>query len=223
MARRLTPLVTDFYYHVFNRGVNKRRIFLNKRDHQRAINLARFYRYLNYPIRFSKFLLLHRDQRKEIWQRLEKDEKFVDVLSYCLMPNHFHFLVKQNVDNGVSKFMSNFENSYTKYFNIKNSRVGPLLQGPFKAVKIDSEEQLLHVSRYIHLNPYSSAVVGSLNDLINYPWSSFPEYISGVEFNFCQKDLLLSQFKNQDSYKVFVFDNADYQKTLEDVKHLTLE
>lgn len=223
MARRLTPLVTNHYYHVFNRGVNKREIFTNRRDYARAIKLIKFYKSTEYPIRFSKFLLLSIDQRKQIWQRLSKETSYVDILSYCLMPNHFHFLLKQTIDNGISKFISNFENSYTKYFNIKNNRSGHLFQGPFKATRIDSEYQLLHTSRYIHLNPYSSAIVRDFNELINYEWSSFPEFIRTRKYGFCETKDILSNFKNPKAYKAFTADQAEYQKTLEDIKHLILE
>lgn len=223
MPLRLVPLVRDNYYHVFNRGVNKRPIFGNKRDYSRAINLIRFYVSKDYPIRFSKFLFLSTDQRREIWEKLEKSEKYAEIICYCFMPNHFHFLLKQKVDNGISKFIANFQNSYTKYFNIKYNRVGPLLQGQFKAKKIDSENQLLHLSRYIHLNPYSSAIVGNIEDLLNYEWSSLSEYATKNKFKFCFKETVLSYFKDKESYKEFVLDNADYQRTLEDIKHLTYE
>ena len=88
------------------------------------------------------------------------------------MPNHFHLLIKQNIDRDYD-ILSNLQNGYTKYFNTKYSRDGHLFQGPFKAVKIDSEEQLLHVSRYIHLNPYSSGMLNNITDLDNYEWASF--------------------------------------------------
>ena len=102
-------------------------------------------------------------------------------------------------------------------------RIGHLFQGQFKAVKIDSEEQLLHISRYIHLNPYSSAVVKDLNALQKYEWSSLPEYLNKVLFCLCSKKNIIGNFKNKESYKKFVLDNADYQKELENIKHLTLE
>ncbi len=223
MARRLVPLITGYYYHVYNRGVNKRRIFTHKHEYVHTINLIKFYNYVDYPIRFSKFMLLHKDQRKEIWQRLSKSNKYTDILSYCLMPNHFHFLIKQNVDHGISKFIGNFQNSYVKYFNIKNQRVGPLFQGQFKAVKIDTKEQLLHVSRYIHLNPYSSGIVANTEKLASYKWSSLQEYLNEAKFPFCDKDDILSNFKSKNSYKEFVLNNAGYQKELEDTKHYNLE
>lgn len=223
MPLRLVPLVNDYYYHVYNRGVNKRPIFSNKRDYSRVINLMKFYVSKNYPIRFSKFLLLSTNQRREIWEKLEKSEKYTEVICYCLMPNHFHFLLKQKIDNGISKFIANFQNSYTKYFNTKYKRIGPLLQGPFKAKKIDSENQLLHLSRYIHLNPYTSAIVGNVEDLLNYKWSSLGEYATKNQFEFCFKETTLSYFKDKESYREFVLDNADYQRTLEDIKHLTFD
>lgn len=223
MPARYHPLVNDYYYHVFNRGVNKQPIFNGIIDFKRAVNILRYYNYRDYPIRFSKFLLLSSDQRKEIWTRLNSSQKYVDIISYCFMPNHFHFLLKQNIDNGISKFMANFQNSYTKYFNVKNDRTGHLLQGQFKAIKIDSEEQLLHVSRYIHLNPFTSGVVKKVEELLSYTWSSFPEYVTGSQFEICSKGVIYSGFGNKQKYKSFVFDNADYQKTLENIKHLNFD
>lgn len=223
MPARYIPFVNEHYYHIFNRGVNKQPIFNGLIDLKRFLSLIKFYSFKDYPIRFSKFLLLSSDQRKEIWARLNNSQKYADTISYCFMPNHFHLILKQNIDKGISKFMANFQNSYTKYFNLKNDRVGHLFQGQFKAVKIDSEEQLLHVSRYIHLNPYSSGIVEGIEDLINYKWSSFPEYITDLQFEICSKDIVLTSFKNKQSYKNFTFDNADYQKNLENIKHLALD
>ena len=105
------------------------------------------------------------------------EEKMIEIICYCLMPNHIHFLIRQLKENGISKFMGQISNSYTKYFNTKYTRVGPLLQGPFKAVLIESDEQLIHVSRYIHLNPIVSGIVKNLED---YPWSSYLEYIKPI-------------------------------------------
>jgi len=223
MPARYSPLVENYYYHVFNRGVNKRPLFKSKYEYRRFLLLLKYYNFINYPIKFSKFMTLARDQRQEIWTRLDKDKKHVDILSYCLMPNHFHLLLKQNDENGISKLLGNLQNSYVRYFNIKNERIGPLFQGSFKAVRIDSEEQLLHVSRYIHLNPYSSGVVKTTNKLLEYSWSSLPEYLNLVKFPFCKKDDILIKFKNEESYKSFILDNADYQKELENIKHLTFD
>lgn len=223
MPARYFPLVNNYYYHVFNRGVNKRPLFKSKYEYRRFLLLLKYYNFINNPIKFSKFMMLARDQRQEIWNRLNKEKKHTDILSYCLMPNHFHLILRQNNDNGISKLLANIQNSYARYFNIKNERVGPLFQGQFKAVKIDSEEQLLHVSRYVHLNPYSSGVVKDFNKLLKYAWSSFPEYLNLAKFPFCKIDDITNSFKVNDSYKNFVLDNVDYQKDLEIVKHLTFD
>ena len=223
MPARYTPLVQNYYYHVFNRGVNKRPIFKSKYEYNRFLLLLRFYNSVEYPVKFSKFAKLSVDQRKEIWNRLEKEKNHTDILAYCLMPNHFHLLLKQNSENGISKLLGNLQNSYARYFNIKNERIGPLFQGQFKAVKIDGEEQLLHVSRYIHLNPYSSAIVKDLNALQSYTWSSLREYLDKTPYNLCVKEDIFVIFKNRESYKNFVLDNADYQKELENIKHLTFD
>lgn len=144
-------------------------------------------------------------------------------MCYCLMPNHFHFLLRQEVDGGISKFLGLFQNSYTRYFNTKNDRVGQLFLDTFKNVLVEKEEQLLHLSRYIHLNPYSSKVVENLNDLYKYEWSSLGEYIGGSEDYICEKDMVLSSFKTKESYKKFVSDRAEFQRELKQIENLLIE
>lgn len=223
MPARFTPLITDQYYHIFNRGVNKQPIFQGVRDYKRALDILDFYSF-NPKLRFSKFLLLSQEERGNFIDSLHKiNDKLVDIVCFCLMPNHFHLLLNQLKDNGISKFMANLQNSFTRYFNTKHERVGPLLQGQFKAVLIEDDNQLLHVSRYIHLNPYSSYIVRDLVGLEQYPWSSFPEYLGKVAVEICNKEIILSQFKDQKDYKEFVFNQADYQRRLEEIKHLVME
>lgn len=223
MPARYNPLIESYYYHIYNRGVNKRPIFKVKYEYRRFLLLLKFYNFIDYPVKFSRFMILHKDQRQEIWNRLNNGAKHAEILAYCLMSNHFHLLLKQNTVNGISKLLANLQNSYAKYFNIKNERVGPLFQGQFKAVKIDSEEQLLHVSRYIHLNPYSSGIVKTTDKLQKYDWSSLLEYLNKSKFSICNKDDILCNFKSEDSYKNFILNNADYQKELENIKHLTFD
>lgn len=139
------------------------------------------------------------------------------------MPNHFHFLLRQLVENGIPKFISNFENSFTRYFNTKHERVGPLFLDQFKGVRIETDEQLFHVSRYVHLNPYTSYVVKDLEVLKRYPWSSFSEYLVENQNGICEKETILSFFKNKKAYEQFVIDRADYQRELHKIQHLLLE
>lgn len=223
MPRRIRPLINNLYYHVFNRGVNRQPIFSDRIDYIRITNLARYYKIENPPIRFSKFLILSNDQRKTIWNKQIFEKSLVDIISYCFIPNHFHFLLRQNEENGISKFMSDFQNSYVRYFNTRTQRIGPLFQGQFKAVRVESDEQLLHLSRYIHLNPYSSAIIKSDENLEDYEWSSYPEYLGQGKFDFCKKDIILNNFKNIESYKEYVLNNAEYQKELNRIKHLIIE
>ncbi|MBI2326694.1 transposase [Candidatus Curtissbacteria bacterium] len=146
----------------------------------------------------------------------------LEILGFCLMPNHFHFLLKPNDDNSISSFVRNFQDSYAKYFNTKNDRVGSLFQAMFKAVRIETDEQLLHISRYIHLNPVSSFMLKA-QSLEDYPWSSFREYLGSGVYTFVNPKEILAFFKPKTRYKEFVLDQADYQQELEKIKHLTLE
>ena len=139
------------------------------------------------------------------------------------MPNHFHILVEQVVDNGISKFLSNFQNSYTRYFNSLNKKDGAIFLDQFKAVRIETKNQFLHVSRYIHLNPYSSYIVRRISDIENYAWSSFKSYLLNDEDKIIDKTKILSFFKDQEKYREFVLNQADYQRELKRIQHLLLE
>lgn len=222
MAYRKTILATDEIYHVYNRGVEKRPIFLTKWDYIRFQELINYYRFSNCPTKYSYFKKLSGEEREQVLRKLEKtSEKWVDILVFCLMPNHIHFLLKQLKDNGISKFMAKATNSFSHFFNVKQERVGHLFQGNFKAKRIESDEQLIHVSRYIHLNPVTAHII-KFDDLENYEYSSYPEFL-GKKTGFCEKEIILSHFKNLVAYQNFVKDQADYQKQLENIEHLILE
>lgn len=224
MPGREVPLVTNQFYHVLNRGVGSQPIFLGKKDYLRMREAAFYYQNQKPALSYSHFLRLPTKERAEFFKKLQTQSKFlVEIIALCLLPNHFHLLLKQANDNGISLFMANLTNSYTRYFNTKNERTGHLFQGKFKAVMIETDEQLLHVSRYIHLNPYSSYLVKNFNQLNIYPYSSLPEYLGLSSTNFFQKEIILDQFKSISAYKKFVFDQADYQRSLEQIKHLALE
>lgn len=136
------------------------------------------------------------------------------------MPNHFHLLLKQVADNGISEFIGKISNGYTKYFNTKHNRVGPLLQGAFKAVPIETDEQLLHLSRYIHLNPFVTELSKDLN---TYKYSSYREYMDLDSKDLCSKELVLNFFKTAKEYKKFIDDHSSYAIELERIKHLLLD
>jgi len=219
---RNVVLAENEYYHVFNRGLDRRPTFTDKREYERAVNLIKFYRHKITPMRYSQLLDQEAKTRMVILEELFKSDRNVDIICYCLMPNHFHFLLKQLVENGVTKFISNFTNSYTRYFNTKNERAGALFQGIFKAVHIETDEQLIHLSRYIHLNPVVSEVIRG-DRAEDYAWSSYREFLSLDNKGICEKDSILNFFKNPDNYNQFVLDQINYAKELEAIKHLALE
>jgi len=145
------------------------------------------------------------------------------IHSYCIMPNHFHFLIQATQDKALSNFMRNFQNSYSKYFNTINDRTGSVFQAMFKAVRIETDEQLIHVSRYIHLNPITSYIINA-EELDEYRWSSFPTYLhEGLDNAFAETGLILNFFPSRNAYKVFLLDQIDYQRRLDNIKHLILE
>lgn len=223
MPGRKVPLIKGHYYHIINRGVGGIPIYRNKWNYKRFINYLIYYQNINSPGRYSYFLNLPLKERKSILKDLKQSKEFyVDLICYCLMPTHFHLLLKQNTETGISKFLSQITNAYTKYFNSVNNRKGSLFQGKFKSVKIDTEEQLVHVSRYIHLNPYSGGLANDFKNLIEHSYSSLSEYISETN-NMCQKEIILKLFRSGHNYREFVCDRADYQRELEFIKHLVLE
>lgn len=223
MPIRRVPLATNYYYHVFNRSVGKVPVFKYQNDYQRALELLNYYRYNNTPLPFSKFKKLSEKERSEILSSLEDKAKFlVEIVAFCLMPNHFHLLLKQLTKEGIKTFLGNFQNSYAKYFNIKYQRTGALFQNSFKTILIEDDPQLLHLSRYIHLNPYSSLIIKEKKQLSFYRWSSLPQFL-GKTSGFCQPNIVLDQFDSSGDYQEFVFNQADCQRHLEEIKHLIFE
>jgi len=224
MPIRSTPLVNNEIYHVLNRGNGAIPIFKNKWDFKKFLEIMFYYQNSNPPLRLSQFLLLPANERSNFETEFRQKKDFlVEIIAYCLMPNHFHFLLRQIKNNGIFQFMRLFQNSYSHHFNKKNKRKGGLFEDRFKAILVETDNQLLHLSRYIHLNPYSSHLVKDFPSLLVYQYSSLPEYLAPVNLQYCQKEIILGQFSSPCAYKKFVLDQADYQKNLEQVKHQTLE
>lgn len=218
MPYRLTPLAEGEVYHIYNQGVARSAVFTQTTDYSRLIETFAYYQYRDPPVRFSQIARWLAKQK--VSPVKPSAPRIVEIYCYCLMPNHFHLLIKQLSEDGVSTFVSRSINSYTRYFNTRHRRVGPLFKGPFKAVRIETDQQLIHVSRYIHLNPLVSFVTRDLN---KYRWSSYPTYIGLVKDNLCKKEEVLSHFSSVEDYQSFVLSRADYAKELEEIKHLLLE
>ncbi len=222
MPRRNTLLSTNEYYHIFNRGVAKLPTFFIHKDYERFVKTLEYYQFLRAPTKMSYYLRQSHQQRIDTIHTLIATEKrHVEIVCYSLMPNHFHLLVKQCTDDGISVFMRHIGDSYTKYINTRHNRVGPLFQGTFKAIRIEDDEQLLHVSRYIHINPVVSHIIKPEN-LQQYPWSSLQDYIhrSSTVVN---SSPILSNFSSINKYMDFLTDHLDYTNSLDTIKHLTYE
>lgn len=213
MPYRLIPFINNGFYHLYNRGLQREPIFNNYRDYSFFLRSFFYYQVENPKPKFSLY------RQSKVFP-IDPTKKMVEILAYCLMPNHFHLFVKQVRDNGISEFMRKFIHSYTKYRNVKYKRQGPVLNGVFKAVTIETDEQLVHVSRYIHLNPLVSRLV---KDLRLYQWSSYPVYIGLQNNEQIAKDHVLNFFKNSQAYEKFVLDQAEYGTTLEQIKHLLID
>lgn len=224
MPRRLIPLVPQQIYHVFNRSIAKQPIFINQRDYERFLETVFFYSFDKPRIRFSHFNRLDQNQKNKFLEDLRRDgKKNIQILGFCLMPNHFHFLIKELNGSGIVKFIGNLQNSYAKYFNTKNKRTGGLFQSTFKVARVESDEQFIHVARYIHLNPYSSYILKMPQEIENYYWSSFGHYLNKVNYEFIFPKLLMGFFSSVEKLRKFTLDQADYQRKLSDIKHLFLE
>lgn len=211
MPYRNTPLINGEYYHVFNKGIAGMPLFLNKSYYKRFIKSMLYYQVEGPKPKYSIFA--------PTTNILDYDKKIIEIICFCLMPNHYHFLLKQIKDGGVSEFLRKLANSYAKYYNVRQSRNGSVFQGEFKAVLMENNEQLIHVSRYIHLNPL---VAGLVDDLDNYQWSSYREYLD-QDSTICSKSMILDQFKSIQDYKQFILNQAEYGRELEIIKHHLLD
>jgi putative transposase len=227
MSVRKHHLIPGNIYHVYNRGVEKRQIFLSRQDY----------------LRFVKGLVVFNDSQpmsnfeerfQSVFKGQHKRKPLVDVLAFCLMQNHYHLLLKQKTENGITEFMHKLGDGYAKYFNLKAKRVGALFQGKFQSVWIGRNRHFLYIPHYIHLNPLDLEFTHwrerpvknrkeVLDFLKNYEWSSYNDYVGGNN-NF---DLVL----NKNLIKEY-FNAKEYQEDLEaylrdfmieDISEITLE
>lgn len=214
MGYRFDEFAPGEIYHVFTRGIERRDIFLSNQDRLRFLDLLVYYLTQEKPMSFSTAIKLKQQPVKT-----PENGGLVNLLCYCLMDNHFHLLLHENTESGISTYMRRVLNAYARYFNIKQNRSGSLFLHPFKAVLIDGDEQFLHVSRYIHLNPFVAHLV---NDPVEYQWHSLNEYLRPKRGNQCHTTLLDEMMPPAD-YQRFIADEADYQQSLEDTQHLLID
>lgn len=211
MGSRKISFANEQFYHVFNRGVDKRDIILDHDDLMRFIQSMSAFNKLK-PIGSIYEQSFHKTKR------LRAEDALVEFICYAVNPNHFHFLIKQFSDRGIEKFMQRLGTGFTKYFNGRYYRSGRLFQDKFKAKHVDSNEYLLHLSAYINLNHR----VHQLGSKASKLWmSSWPEYQKIDARGLCQPDSILGQFKNLEEYRGFaedaieiILENRERQKEL---------
>lgn len=195
------------YFHIYSRGVDKRLTYHATRDYERFILTMFAVRSESTVPNLSR---IHSDQHlmlikkvEEINELIEGDKRLVEIICFCLMPNHFHLILKEVVPGGISKFMQRLGNGYTKYFNKKYGRTGYLFGSSFQSIHIDHNDYLLYLSRYIHRNPKTS--LRTKDHLEGYPWSSYQDYLRENRWgNGLNPAVILEQFKNQKEYQNYV-------------------
>lgn len=192
---RIKAYAPDSYYHVYNRGVEKRVIFLDDQDYTVFLSLLK--RYLSGEE--------HKDHLGRIYEDLSDE---IELLAFCLMPNHLHLLLYQSTERGITNLLQRVMTSYTMYFNRKYKRVGTLFQDRFKASRISRDEYLQHISRYMHLNPM---------DYKNWEFSSLPYYLGNKKAAWLKPGRILEMF-GAGEYRRFVADYEDHKKMLDEVR-----
>jgi len=221
---RKVALVDDNYYHIYNRGVDKREVFLDEGDYQRFIISMvllndeqdglmlrwRDFRKTNKTGTLADFQTLN------VWKR----KPIVEINAYSMLPNHFHYILKQISKKGVEKFMQKIGNSYTKYFNEKYQRVGSLFQGTFKSSHIKSNSQMLRMSVYVNCN----SEIHGIAKAENYRWCGFPEYLGKRDSGLCDKKVVSSHFRNYNDLRNYAEENIqNFRQIKEDEKLLLIE
>lgn len=205
------------FYHIYNRGVEKRKIFLDSQDYSVFLSYLETYltpkdtKLLFQTLSSNKSSEKEKDRARKLL-RLRNFNNEIELVSYALLPNHFHLLIKQTTNDAIDRFMNSLATRYVMYFNRKYKRTGVLFQDVYKATMVMSDEQLLHLSRYIHNNPLK------LLDLSIQRWqeatfpNSLPEYFGKRQTLWVKKEHILSYFSQKNpskNYKDFMVMEID--------------
>jgi len=197
----LKKYVAGGCYHIYNRGVEKRPIFLSDVDYRFFLNLLKLT--LSNPEDIENYDAL----------RIRNKSDSVKLIGYCLMPNHFHLLIRQSDETGMTELMRSIMTAYSSYFNRKYKRVGSLFQGRYKAALVDKDEYLVHLSRYIHMNPIETD-----SKVSDYPYSSYKYYLADNYPKWLKPEPVIELFKDVKEYQKFVDDYAvDSLQIIEDI------
>ena len=213
----------DKFYHIYNRGTEKRDIFLDKYDYIRFIRSMREFNSVE-PVEslYIQDVRKHKECEKGIKNPLRVYDTLrplVEFVSYCLIPNHFHFLLRQSREGGISEFMRRLSIGYTNYFNQKYNRSGVLFQGKFKAIEVNSYSHFLKLAIYVNCN-YEVYKISKAEDC---PWSSYLDYIGKRNGTLCNKSIILNDFESSSDFKYFCEENLSDILENKEVGKLSLE
>jgi putative transposase len=224
---RKIEFVTSEFYHIYNRGVEGRDIFLDEQDYKRFVTSMREFNQIEPIGSLYENSQAIKHNLRGVPDAKGTDNQLIHIIAYCLNPNHLHFILEQIADDGISKFMGKLCGGYAWYFNNRYRRKGVLFQGRFKAKHIDTNEYLLHVSAYVNLNNR----VHQLGVPDAKSFSSWDEYLKEDDKNItriCERDIVLSQFRDKNDYELFaesslgsMLDHKEQQR--DDLKALLLE
>lgn len=203
---------TGGYYHVYNRGNGKQNIFLDEDD------------YLFFLRRMRENLFPNLQEGAPLAPRAYKRKLLpagaFSLVSYCLMPNHFHWLIRQNTQLPVGKLLLKVCTGYSMYFNKKYEHTGHVFQDQFKAITIENDSYLVWLSSYIHQNP---KIAGLVENLSSWKFCSYPDYVGQRDGILCEKNIILDNFKSQEAYADFVGNSYIKIKERKDLQSLFLE
>ena len=221
MALRKTALVSGEIYHIYNRGVDKRDIFMDDEDRMRFIHDLYEFNDRNPALNLNDRLKRSKTNNREVGlpeiQRNPR-ELLVEILAFCMMDNHFHLMIRSVSENGVTEFMRKLGTGYTNYFNKKYERTGALFQGKFKSVHLEKDSHLMYLPIYIHFNPldfeFPEWRKGKIKNykkaiefLDTYRWSSYMDYTGQKNFpSLIQKDFILHRVGNESKFKKEMID-----------------
>ena len=222
---RKTEFAIGEYYHICNRGVDKREVFLDEQDFVRFLTSVREFNRID-PIGSLYQKSFGDKQGEDLGSKSpigllepKSEQGLVEIVCYCLNPNHYHLILRQKAERGIEKFMHKVSMGYTNYFNKKYKRFGSLFQGPYKSIHINSNEYLLYLSAYVNCN----SEIHKIAEAENYKWCSFPDYIGKRSGTLCNKEVILGQFKNLEEYQEYAKINVQEMRNKKEMEKLLLE
>lgn len=216
MATRKYPIVPNETYHVYNRSIAGLPIFQKYYEAERFLSLLKYYQYSKTPLRYSFYLRLNSEAKKLVEERLTTNPKRIKLVAYCVMPTHYHLVLRESNYGGIVSYLSLVQNGFAKYYNLRNNRTGSLFQEMFKAKRLEDEEQLIHTVRYIHLNPYSSSIIDDIKLLTEYRYSSYPSYAKSLDDNLVERSEMVAIHNGVEKMVKSTLEQADYQRSLKE-------